>query len=64
MLVQYGQRRIVIATTDNLIKSIKDAFKISNEANIVLQLFDDEWKEYIDINTDTFSEILKIHDTV
>lgn len=44
--------------TENLRTTIKDAFEIANESDIVLQLYDEEWMEYIDIaNTDTFSEI-------
>ena len=44
--------------TENLRTTVKDAFEIANESDIVLQLYDEEWMEYIDIaNTDTFSEI-------
>ena len=43
MLVQYGQRRIVIVVTENLRTTVKDAFEIANESDIVLQLYDEEW---------------------
>ena len=43
VLVQYGQRRIVIVVTENLRTTVKDAFEIANESDIVLQLYDEEW---------------------
>ena len=49
VLVQYGERRKVLVLSDTFASVVKKEFDIDSEETIVLQGFDEEWGEYLDI---------------
>ena len=49
VFVQYGERRKVLVLSDTFALVVKKEFAIDSEETIVLQGFDEEWGEYLDI---------------
>ena len=56
VLVEFGERRKVLSVEEGncLVKLIKDAFGIGGE--ILLQKFDKEWEEFIDVDSSAVVE--------
>ncbi|XP_044184637.1 uncharacterized protein LOC114968241 isoform X3 [Acropora millepora] len=51
VLVQYGESRKALVVEKAFVETIKKEFEIDEE--IIVQKFDHEWEEYVDINSMT-----------